>query len=143
MNKRADDREQKLDRGNAQKEIHKLAETALVDVELEHINVYKLFKTFQRILERYKNVQDKYIHQIVKSNYTVKEQQAYIFNMLSKKEQVSFEELFENVENRMHAVVTFLAMLELINEQSITIVPGLDVNNFWISQKEKTDSEEE
>lgn len=137
------ERSLKLERGNVSKEIKKLAETALVDVELESIDTYKLFKTFKRVLERYQNVKDKYVHQIVKSPYTVKDQQSFIISFLEGKEKVSFEELFRSMENRIHAIVTFLALLELINAQAVSIIQGQEINDFWLEIKEKVDLEEE
>ncbi|MBT8234383.1 MAG: segregation/condensation protein A [Saprospiraceae bacterium] len=137
------ERSLKLERGNVSKEIKKLAETALVDVELESIDTYKLFKTFKRVLERYQNVKDKYVHQIVKSPYTVKDQQSFIISFLEGKEKVSFEELFRSMENRIHAIVTFLALLELINAQAVSIIQGQEINDFWLEIKEKVDLKEE
>jgi segregation and condensation protein A len=59
---------------------------------------------------------------------------------------VTFERLFDKVENRIHAIFTFLSMLELIQEQMLTIVVGEGYNNFWIRPKtdeEKNPAEEE
>lgn len=137
------ERSLKINRGNVHSEIKKLAETALVDVELESIDTYKLFKTFKRVLERYRNVKDKYVHQIVKSPFTVKDQQEYITSFLYGKDKVSFEELFSTLENRIHAIVTFLAMLELINAQEIYITQGQEFNDFWLEIKSEDSSEEE
>ena len=137
------ERSLKIERGNVSSEVRKLAETALVDVELESIDTYKLFKTFKRVLERYRNVKDKYVHQIVKSPYTVKDQQTYILKALEGKEKVSFEDMFGNLENRVHAIVTFLAMLELINNQSISLTQGQEINDFWLELKRSDGSEEE
>lgn len=138
-----EERSLKMERGNALSEVKKLAETALVDVELETIDTYKLFKTFKKVLERYKNIKDKYVHQIVQSPYTVKDQSVYILKALNGKEKVSFEELFGTLENRIHAIVTFLAMLELINSQSIVLTQGQDINDFWLEIKQNVSSEEE
>jgi len=125
-------RAEKVLRGNVNSEIKVLAEKALVDVELESLTTYKLFKTFRNILERYKNVQDRVVHQIVKFPYTLKEQQDYILDRISNDDQLSFEDIFKNLDNRMHAIVTFLALLELVNDQSIKILDGTGRNNFYL-----------
>ena len=50
-------------------------------------------------------------------------------------------EIFAKMENRIHAIVTFLAMLELLNLQKINIIQGEGVNNFWVeSNTTPTDS---
>lgn len=128
----ADVRASKVFRGNVKKEIKSMSEIALVDVELESVSTYKLFKAFQKVLERYRSIQDKYIHKIVKHPYTVKEEQEYLKSYLRKGVQSPFEEVFGDVTERMQAIVRFLALLELINNQEIIITDGLDCNNFWL-----------
>ncbi len=136
------DRARKILRGNVSAEIKALSEHALIDVELETLTTYKLFKSFRSILERYKNTKDRYVHQIVKYPYTLKDQQAYLRNLISSGREYSFEQLFDNLDNRMHAIVTFLALLELINAQVVRMMNGNDKNSFYI-QLSLQQSEEE
>jgi len=138
-----DERSLKLRRGNINAELKKISTKALVDVELESLNTYNLFKAFKRALERYKNVQDKYVHQIVQSPYTVKEQQQYVIKQLEVHERLNFDDLFAGLQNRMHAIVTFLALLELVNAQLLSMTEGAAINSFWISQKDPVEMEEE
>ena len=35
------------------------------------------------------------------------------------------------------AVVTFLALLELLNEQAISLIQGEGINNFWLTLGEE------
>lgn len=135
-------RAEKLLRGNVSSEIKVLSEKALVDVELETLTTYKLFKTFRSVLERYKNQQDRIVHQIVKYPYTLKDQQAFIRSLTANGSQLTFEELFRDLDNRMHAIVTFLALLELVNSQVIKLIDRLEMNSFYI-QKAGNSSEEE
>jgi len=129
------ERSLRIERGNVIPEIKKLSEKALVDVELEMVNSYKLLKTFKRVLERYKNIKDKYIHEIVKYPYTVLDQQSYIKERVKKEGGITFEALFSEMENRMHCIVNFLALLELVNAQIIKLTDGLQINSFWIEAK--------
>lgn len=128
----ADERATKVMRGNVKKEIKAMSDIALVDVELESVSTYKLFKAFQKVLERYRNIQDKYVHKIVKHPYTVKEEQDYLKSFLRNGVQSPFDEVFADIQERMQAIVRFLALLELINSQEIIITDGLDRNNFWL-----------
>jgi segregation and condensation protein A len=41
-------------------------------------------------------------------------------------------DIFSSSESRIHAIVTFLALLEMINNQVVRILAGEGVNNFWI-----------
>ena len=45
------DRSKKMLRGNIRKEFHKLAESALIDVELESISLFNLMRSFERIMD--------------------------------------------------------------------------------------------
>jgi len=137
------ERAHKVLRGNVKAEIKVLAEKALVDVELESLTTYKLFKAFRVVLERYKNVQDKYVHQIVKYPYTLKDQQAYLRNVLSDGKEYNFIDIFSNLDNRMHAIVTFLAMLELVNEAVIKMIDRIGANNFYLQIAQGASFEDE
>jgi chromatin segregation and condensation protein Rec8/ScpA/Scc1 (kleisin family) len=44
-----------------------------------------------------------------------------------------FETLFFALDNRIQAIVTFLALLELLNAQELAITQGDGYNNFWLS----------
>ena len=123
----------KSNRGNASKELQKIATKALVDSELESLNLFRLLKTFERLLDRYEDRNSKKtVHTIMNYDYTIKGQQEYIFSSIEKKEKTSFVDLFGQLENRIHAIVTFLALLELLNLQKIGIVLGEGTNNFWL-----------
>lgn len=121
-------------RGNATKELQNIANKALVDVELESLTLYKLFTTFQSLLEKYEDSKKEItVHKINNYNYTIEEQRSYILTLTSTSEKVSFDHVFGSLENRIHAIVTFLSLLELLNLQLISITQGLGHNNFWIS----------
>jgi segregation and condensation protein A len=55
-------------------------------------------------------------------------------------------DVFATVQSRIHAIVTFLALLEMINNQVVRILSGEGINNFWIEPhlvEETTATEEE
>ena len=119
-------------RGDAATELKLIAGKALVDLELESLSLYKLLLTFQKIMERFEQQQNKPVHTIVKYGYTIETQQHYILDSIRTKERVDFAGLFESAENRIHALVTFLALLELLNLQQVQILQGEGINNFWV-----------
>ena len=121
-------------RGYAAAELRKLAETALADAEMESVTLYKLLRVFERLLTRFEEEQKtKRVHTVYNYNYTIQEQRGYILGSLKKGKKKDFESLFLSLENRIHAVVTFLALLELLNEQAIALIQGEGVNNFWLT----------
>lgn len=127
-----DIRNERFLRPNIQEEIKGLAEKALVDIELESISIYKLFQSFQKVLKRFEDEANKPVPKIVNYAYDIETQQQYLTDMLKHNGRINFEKVFLTLENKMHAVVTFLALLELLNTQQVKIVQGEGVNNFWI-----------
>lgn len=122
----------KHDRGNISKELKSIANKALVDSELESFDLFKLLKTYQKVLQRLEDKKREHVHQIVRYNYTIQEQQAHIYTRINTGKRTTFTEIFETLENRVHAIVTFLALLELLNLQRVRLTQGEGFNNFWI-----------
>lgn len=127
-----DNRHFRHTRGNVSTELKQIAEKALVDIELESLNLFKLLQTFQQLMRRYETEQNKPKHQIVKFDYTIEDQQSFIFAQLPKGKKVKFDQVFLQLENRIHAIVTFIALLELLNLQTVALIQGDGVNNFWL-----------
>ncbi len=127
-----DHRHFRFNRGSVQHELKSIAEKALVDIELESLSLYKLLQTFQKLMHQYEIDSNKPKHQIVKFDYTIEDQQTYILSKIPQKGKAKFEDLFLKLENRIHAIVTFIALLELLNLQSVAITQGEGVNNFWV-----------
>lgn len=130
-------------RGNAAKELQQIATKALVDAELESVTLFKLLRAFERVMERYEYAHPKSVHQIVQFSYTIEEQQEHIFHQIKGGRRATFTDVFEGCRNRIHAIVTFLALLELLNLQQIRITVGLGFNNFWIEPYSAAEGEEE
>jgi segregation and condensation protein A len=128
-------------RGDTASELKLIANKALVDLELESLSLYKLLLTFQKIMERFDQQKNKPVHKIVQYAYTIENQQNYITSKINSKAKVDFIELFENTENRIHALVTFLALLEMLNLQMLTIIQGEGINNFWICPLNEEEAE--
>lgn len=120
----------KSTRGNTSEELQSIAQKALVDVELESISLYKLMNVFHRLLSKMEHRKEKIRHEIYDYNYTIEEQQTYIINQLHKRGKLEFKELFLGLKNRVHAIVTFLSLLELLSRQEVTIMQGEGINNF-------------
>jgi len=119
-------------RGNIDKEIKLIAEQYSTENELHSLDLYKLMKAFQRVMEKMEYRNDKTKHTIVKYRYTIKNQKKYILTSIKSK--TKFEDIFLKLENKIHAVFTFLAMLELIQEGMLKINLGVGKNNFWIDK---------
>jgi len=131
-------RAERAERGNVSKELKKIAEKALVDAELESLTLFKLLKTFDRLLQKYEErTTKKTVHQVMNFPYTIKGQKDYIFARVARKGQAQFQDVFSQLQNRVHAIVTFLALLELLNMEELYITVGEGMNNFWLRKTKK------
>ncbi len=120
-------------RGNASSELKQLANKALVDAELESVTLFKLLRAFERSMQRYEDQGKKVVHRIIRFNYSIESQEVFILTKIKKGKKTDFKTIFGKCENRIHAIVTFLALLELLNTQKVSVISGLGANNFWIT----------
>jgi segregation and condensation protein A len=121
-------------RGFASAELRKLAEHALAEAEMESVSLYKLLRTFERLLARFDEASKaRRVHTVYNFNYTIQEQRDYVRAQLEMGRPCSFEDLFTALDNRIHAIVTFLALLELLNAQEVVLLQGEGINNFWLA----------
>ena len=127
-------REQITSRGNSRKELRSIAEKALVDIELESLSLFKLFKSFETVMRNMEIRNNRPKHLVYKYDYSVEAQKDFIFSKINNQVKTAFESLFSNLNDRMHAIITFLSLLEMINAQEVFITEGDHVNQFWIQR---------
>ncbi|HLT74484.1 MAG TPA: segregation/condensation protein A [Ohtaekwangia sp.] len=121
-------------RGNLMKELRTLAESTNVEAELQDITVFKLMTVFEKVLKRYEAAKNKPVHQVIQYPYTVDGQKKLLIDRLSTKERISFTELLEEYPSRIGLIFNFLAILEMLALQLLSIQVGEGYNNFWISK---------
>jgi len=132
LRQREEARSMAFPRGNIEVELSALAEEALADAELESLTLFKLLQAFKKVMERFEEAKRNPVHTIIQYNYTVQEEQTLIINKLVMKPRLDFMDIFADVDSRIHAIITFLAVLEMINNQVVRILAGEGINNFWI-----------
>jgi segregation and condensation protein A len=130
-----DDRQSIAKRGNIEQEVKDIAALFETEYEMQSLTMFRLMKAFQNVLDRVAKEKNKVVHTIVQPPYTIEGEKMLLRDVVRGKDKVAFEAIFEGVENRIHAIFTFLSMLELIQEQYLTIVIGEGYNNFWIQEK--------
>jgi segregation and condensation protein A len=124
------------ERGNISRELKDIAVKALVDSELEDVTLFKLLRVFERLVRQYEDSKNRPVHKIYTYAYTIENQREYLFSMVKKGEKIEFVRIFGSLENRVQAIVTFLALLEVLNQQEMTIIQGEGINNFWLTISE-------
>lgn len=133
-----DERMQRFQRGNIQHELSRLAtasETGYAG-ELNQLTLYRLIATFEKVMMRFEDVQNRVVHTIVTPPYTIENQKDYIRTKLLSKPQVNFADIFEECTSKLHAVFTFLALLELLQNKTLLIFMGEGYNSFVIATPE-------
>ena len=74
-------------------------------------------------------------HHVEDIQITLEEQIDYILNFESKKKQISFYDIISQLKDRIIAIVTFLAILELIRRGEITTRQSSPFGEIWIVRK--------
>ncbi|MNF06944.1 segregation and condensation protein A [compost metagenome] len=64
-------------------------------------------------------------------------QRAYLSEYLSQSEKSSFEELFSQMNDRIQAIFTFLALLEMVQQKMINLLVGEGRNNFIFERNDE------
>jgi segregation and condensation protein A len=131
----------KFERGNLLVEYNQLIDQVSYESELENISLYRLMTLFNRLIKNYENDKNKVVHRIYNYEYSIQGQQDFLRTSILSNNRVNFVDLFSKLENRIQAIVTFIALLEMLNLQQVIVTQGEGVNNFWIEFK--TNDEEE
>lgn len=126
------DRLNKEKRGNIVKELKKLSEVHNVEYELQDIDLYRLLKIYEKVLNRFQEEQNKPQHFVEQYPYTIEQQKEYIMHKVSMGEKVSFLNIVQENSQKIAVIYNFLSILELLQLGKIVIRLGLGFNNFWI-----------
>jgi segregation and condensation protein A len=130
------EQQQKEKRGNVVKEYKQLAELHNVEAELQNLDLYKLMRVFQRVMQRYENASQQPVHQVVPYPYTIGGQKKRILSWLEDIPKLSFEEVIRQKPEKIVVIFNFLAILELLQLNLIRLHIGEGFNNFWIIREE-------
>jgi len=130
-------------RGNLQKELSNIGELTGEGTEIQNITLFKLMKSFEKVMQKVHERQNKPVHTVVKYNYTMEQSREFVFTLASKEKTVSFEKIFEACNDRIHAIFLFLSMLELIQMHFMSIRVGEGRNNFIVEWNENREENAE
>lgn len=133
-----EDRAQMFKRGNLGVDLERAAEqVAEGEAELHNLNLYSLMRAFNRVLSRFEEQKKEMRHAIVRYPYTIEMQKKHLLSTLSRQKYSGFEEVFNACENRPHAVYTFLAILEMMNQGLLILSVREGFNNFMLKLTEE------
>ena len=126
-----------LKRGNLQQELAVIGEQASEGTEIQTVTLFKLMKTFERVMQRLHDKNNKPVHTVVRYNYTMEESRERMLSVVKKERAVAFEKIFAHCENRIHAIFLFLSLLELVQLNYMNIQVGDGRNNFILEWNEE------
>ncbi len=119
-------------RGNILQEIRSIGEKSNVESELQDLDLYKLLKVYIKVTERFDAEKKKPVHTVQPYPYTIEQQKEFILQIVREKKRVSFEEVMNEMTNKIAIIYNFLSILELLQLQMLRIQLGEGYNNFWI-----------
>ena len=125
-----EERMQLVKRGNLHKELLQIGEDAGEGTEIQSITLFKLMKTFEKVMQRMQERNNRPMHTVVQYNYTMEESRSVMIGLLKKETTVAFEKIISSCENRIHAIFLFLSILELVQQKYMNILIGEGRNNF-------------
>jgi len=126
-------------RGNIIKELKSLAEVTNVEAELQDVTVFKLMTIFEKVVKRFEAEKNKPVHQVIQYPYTIASQKKYVIDEIGRTGRLSFVDLVQAFPTRIGLIFNFLAILEMLAAQQISIQIGEGYNNFWVTSGENTE----
>jgi segregation and condensation protein A len=122
-------------RANIQKEILAISSKHNVEAELQDIDLYKLLRVYQKVMDRFQKEQDRPKHEVQQFPYTIGQQIDFVLGQLQVSAgRLAFTTLMEEMPSKIAIIFNFLAILDLLQQRRITLLLGEGFNNFWIEQ---------
>ncbi len=100
--------------------------------ELHRLTLYQLLISYRKVLERNLKNKQHHVHTLISVPYTIESQKRQILQLIQLSKRIDFHTLEKKVQNKLELVYSFLAILELIQEQILQIQVGIGYNNFEI-----------
>ncbi len=128
-------------RGNLQREMLEVGEAAAEGTEIQNVTLFKLMKSFEKVMQRVHDRNNKPVHTVVRYNYTMEQSREMMLDTVEKNHHVAFEKIFETCDNRIHAIFLFLSLLELVQQRFMSILSGEGRNNFIVEWNDNREEE--
>ncbi len=123
-------RMQMVQRGNLHRDLAGIGEEAGEGTEIQSITLFKLMKTFEKVIRKMEERNNKPQHVVFRYNYTMEESKAYMLDTVHREKSMSFQKIFDPCNDRIQAIFLFLSMLELVQMQYFTLMVGEGRNNL-------------
>jgi segregation and condensation protein A len=125
-----------MKRGNLHQDIVAIGEEAGEGTEIQTITMFRLMKAFEKVVKRMNERNNKPQHVVVRYNHTMEDSREFIIDMARTEKTISFGQIFDNCQDRIHALFLFLSLLELCQQQFMQLITGEGRNNFIVEWNE-------
>lgn len=126
-------RVERITRGNIKKDLTALLKEINLEEDLETISLYKLMTVFNKAMDRYKYKTLQVDNKVLSFKYNIEDCKNQLIKIFQKSKKVGFKAVFEKCEDKIHAVVMFLAILEMTQSSNINIFISEGYNNFILT----------
>ena len=130
------ERAMKVERSGVQSELASialLADGSTYSSELNSLTLFKLLTSFEKVMERFKLNEERNNHTIEQYPFSIENEKENISKLIRLKPTVSFIDIFQSCQTRLHACFAFLALLDLLQLGEIGIFIGEGFNNFYLA----------
>jgi segregation and condensation protein A len=103
------------------------------ELYLIDVNLFDLMSAFKKLLETVSPD----IITITKETLTVKDRMSVIMEMIEGLDAMRFEEIFKGSITRIHLIITFVALLELIRLGLVKAYQEKEFGNIWVINPSK------
>ena len=130
-----------MKRGNIKQEMSIVGEEAAEGTELQTVTLFKLMKSFEKVMTRLQERQNRPVHTVVRYNYTMESSREYLLKTVQEGKTVAFEKVFDVCQDRVQALFFFLSILELAQQKYMKLLVGEGRNNFIIEWNENREED--
>ena len=129
-------------RGNIEDELKLIAKKSKLDYELQDLSLYKLMRVFEKVINRFEEEQNRPKHTVYTYPYTIEQQRNFIQTKLKLGGSVNFTDLMAEFPDKIGIIFNFLAILDMLQLQVISLIIDEGFNNFRITVFNETLHEE-
>ncbi|RMG62358.1 MAG: chromosome segregation protein ScpA [Bacteroidetes bacterium] len=122
-------------RGFVEAEEKELLKSEYPEEELVGMSLYTIMRTFKRIWEKHHDRLQKPKHVIRQYPYTAEGVRDRLLSRVQTEERIDFVSFVLEETERIFIVFSFLAVLELVQMQYLSLTVGEGFNNFWLEAK--------
>jgi segregation and condensation protein A len=122
-------------RGSIDADLKKVAQEYALELDLNRVDLFQLLRVYEKVIDRYVEKNNKVVHTVVPYPYSVAGQKDYLRQKLKTISNISFKALILENPLKISVIFNFLAILELLQLEEISIVLEAGFNNFHISPK--------